>query len=71
MKTEMKEFVWDFWKSERTENIRFDAESIKGFSSIKFYRFIASFEDRFKVSVRKIERVTDMKTLEENMVGAK
>ena len=66
---ELKSFISEFWglkMGEVNDSTRFNAETIKGFTSIKFYRFVAALEDKFSINVKNVERIIDIKTLKEN-----
>ncbi|MFC2143101.1 hypothetical protein ACFLQN_01755 [Candidatus Aenigmatarchaeota archaeon] len=73
MNTEkLKEAISEFWNLDKKnieDSFVFNNETIKNFSSIKFYRFIAFLEDRFNITVKNIEKIIDLKTLEENCTG--
>jgi acyl carrier protein len=66
----MTRFISEFWGIDRnsvTDDFRFGNETIVNFSSVRFYRFIAAFEDRFGVSVKNVEKIVNVRALEENI----
>ena len=71
MKEDLRLLIAEFWgidKNEIGNSFRFGPENIKNFSSLRFYRFIAAIEDKLHVSIKNLEKIIDVKTLEENMV---
>ena len=66
---EIKKFVADFWSidTENIDKLVFDDTHIKNFSSIRFYRFIASLEKTLNVKVKNIEKVVDFQSLVNNI----
>lgn len=69
---ELVELFSDFWQvdpSKVTDALKLGNESLKNYSSIRFYQFIAAVESNLNVKVRNLNRVLTFKDLVDNMVG--
>ncbi len=67
---QLKAFTAEYWKLKPSgvhEGLSFDNVQIANFSSIKFYRFIAEVEKRFKVKVHNLSQIATLKDLLANL----
>ena len=58
---EVKSFISEFWGiGEFDKDIKFSSRALEGYSSIRFYQFIAAFEANFDTRIKDITRISKL-----------
>ena len=69
-KKELVRLFSDFWQvspSEVREDLKIDSQSLRNYSSIRFYQFIAAVESNFSVKVSNLSKILTFRDLLANI----
>ena len=70
-KKDLVQLFSDFWQMdplEVTDGLKLDNETLKNYSSVRFYQFIAAVESNFNVKVRNLTKILTFNDLVDNVV---